>query len=282
MDYFVSIENTPCQQWQAELLIESFKHHAIQNNLTVALALTEVPAKAEFCRNLYAHPRTHSMTNIGQSRGYTRLNSLYAMLNMLQTGLLKQPFALIESDDILYKPLDIKNIACVVFQINPFFTLELVKSNIPNLDKYLPVNKNWPPLGNIVYFDNVPITYFEQMIILTEVLAYEQAKAGKEIWKHTDRAAMAINVINLLGVGKVQAEHSMEMSLLDGYEHNFINYERGVVPHFSKSMYTYPTPLMLSLGDPFDALSNLTEHVGTHVTQYVAQLAKKCLAERII
>jgi hypothetical protein len=280
MDYFVNVENSPGQQWQAELLIESFKQQQLEESLVVGLSMTNIPPKGEFCRNLYSHCRIHSIANIGEVRGFDRLNWLYSMSNMLRSGSLKQPFVSIETNSVLFKPVAIdrqKEVPHVVFQVNPFFTLESVEEYIPTIKKHLK-SADWVPLGSTIYFNNIPQGYFDRAVYLTEVLAYEQLRAGKEIWRHTDRVAWVINILEMMGRCVIEGRYDFEMTMMDhGQSHNFINYERGAPPHFSKSMFQFLPPAMLSFGNPLDILAGLNEEVGTSSVQYVSDLAKYCL-----
>ncbi len=283
MDYFVSLDNTPYYQWQAELLIESFKERGEEENLVVGLALASASPRPEFCRNLYSHRRTHSFPDMGRVRGYDRMNRLYAMANILRSGSLSQPFCSVEPDCVLHDPVRIENkdVPHVVFQVNPFFTLDHVRENIPNLDQYLPKGKNWVTLGGTMYFNNLPQSLFDRVIFLAEMLAYEQAKAGKEIWRHTDKVAWAINIMGMVGQAVVEGVYTLDMGLADHQlDHNFVNYERGAPPHFSKSMFSYKPPVMLSFGDPIVAIADLPDRMGTTSARYISDLAKKCLQSR--
>jgi len=283
MDYFVNIEHAPFYQWQAELLIESFKHHELDESLVVGLSLTNVEPRLEFCRNLYTHPRTSGLTNMGEVRGFDRLANLYSMANLLQTGNLKQPFLLIEPDSVLYSPvkMPVRDIPQIIFQVDPFFTKELVEENIPNYNKHKST-EDWVPLGNVMFFDKLPQEFFNRVIFLTEMLAFEQAKAGKEIWKRTDRAAWAIAITELVGRSVIEGKYTLEMSLADHeFQHNFVNYGRSPTPQFNKHLFQYAPPTCLSLGgDPLEVLAGLYEHLGTTSTQYVSGLARMCLDAR--
>jgi hypothetical protein len=283
MDYFVNIEHTPYYQWQIELLIESFKQHKLEENLAVGLSFTSLAPKIEFCRNLFSHPRTLGSNNMGEVRGYDRLAGLYSIANLLRGEAVKQPFVMLEPDSVLNRPVTIprKDVPHIVFQVDPFFTKELAEENIPSLGKHL--SGDWVALGNTVYFDHLPVEFFDRTIYLTEMLAYEQVMAGKEIWRHTDRVALSIGISELVGRAALEGQYTFDMSLSDHQvNNNFINYGgRGAFPYFSKSLFAYSPPTMLSLGgDPLDALAKLPTQLGTTSAQYVAGLAKICLDAR--
>jgi hypothetical protein len=53
MDYFVSIENTPYDLWQIELLIESFKINHLEDSLVIGMA----GPNPLLTKNLLAHKR---------------------------------------------------------------------------------------------------------------------------------------------------------------------------------------------------------------------------------
>lgn len=284
MDYFVSAENTPYHQWQLELLIESFKSQDLDDSLVIALAESDVSPKPEFCRNLWNHERLFCHTNIGKTRGYNKLNELYSLVWVLENGTLKQPFAIIKPDMVLNKAIVMDDDRpSVLFHPSPFFTSDYVEENTHNLQKYLPENvdlgKNWIPLGDMICFNDVPVAVLERTIIATELLAFEQIRAGRnEVWKDTDKAAWALNLMDYVGYLVFRGEYRLTMNMLDPVgEANFVHYENGLPPVFSKYMFQYLPPNQLSLGDPFLILS---EHAPTPAALRMSELAKKCLLAR--
>lgn len=281
MDYFVCTHNTPFYHWQLELLLESFKHHNLSENLVISLLPAAQQPMAAFCRSLYAHPRLVSTADIGRIRGFGPLNYLYAISIALEKGTLKQPFMLVQPDSVLFVPPEVSDTkrTKIVVQGDLTFTHEAAKENIPNLQEYF--SGKWPAVGNIMYFDNVPLELFGRVMSLTEMLAYEQLKAGKdEIWPYTDRAAWSIILSKMVSGANIEISYTWEMPMVaSGVRHNFISYGRGVPAHFVKSMFMFNP---ISFGDPFEVLAKLPAVYRTEASGYISDLATKCLEKRTV
>jgi hypothetical protein len=272
MEFFVTLNNNQDHHWQAELLIESFKLHGLQDKLHITLIPTEFPVPLG--KNLRSHKRVEQGANFGHYRGFERLNKLYSMLHALTIGTLKQPFLALEPDMVLFQPILVAPYegAQVIFQASHFLTHDLAKENIPNLATYLP-NQQWIPLGKAIYFNNIPIEFFHQAIRQTEFMAYEQLRANKPLWEMTDRVAWGSNIMSMIGAASLQGTTNLEQTMTDNTYHTLINYEAGFVPHFSKKMFSYA----FSLGNPFDILMKVAEIYPTTSTEFLGNLAKRLL-----
>src|SRR5579871_5458982 len=98
MDYFVNTENSTYNNWQLELLIESFKYQKCDDSLLVSFSGSNLPINKLFWYNIPNHKRILYHDNFGAIRGYVPLNNLYAMEWSIQNNWLKQPFAYIPID----------------------------------------------------------------------------------------------------------------------------------------------------------------------------------------
>lgn len=163
MDYFVSANYEPFHQWQIELLIESFKRNNRQDSLVVSLTkMDEEVIHPDFNINILSHKRLIAHDNIGKIRGYDKLNDLYALMWAIKDGHLKQPFMTIPVDSVLYSPPpDAPDYPILSYQVDPFFTPELIQRN--NATDILPdsiTDTSWPSIGDLFVCNKFPIEFF--------------------------------------------------------------------------------------------------------------------------
>lgn len=286
MDYLVSIENTPKFQWQAELLIESFKHHNRQDDLVVALAKANAPAQPAFCHNLFDHPRLWPHQNIGEIRGFLPLNQLYALSWGLQFGKVRQPLTLLSPDVLLYHTNNLRitgDLPEVMFSPDPFFTPDFAEEAVGPFWEWFGRKKEyyedqWLPSGPVMIFDNIPQVVFERAIWVTEKLALHQLYEGrKEIWDQTVKLGWAINLTDYVGQIMMRGDYSLTTTMVESNYTPFINYEHGLPPAFNKSMFTYQPPAYASFGDPFEILA---ANAPTPTAHFMSNLAKINLNKR--
>ncbi len=287
MDYIVSAEDTPYYHWQLELLIQSFKLHGLEDSLLIALANREVPRTPDFTRLLSKHKRIMTHENMGRKRGYAYLNKPYAVSTALGKGELKAPFAVIEPDMLLFKPIQPEQ-EPISFQIKEQFSFEKVQehANIRKHIKDATFEKSetlWLPLGSVYVFGDVPYDLFSRVVSWAEVLAFEcfkkeaEKKKPVEYWKYLERAGWVLGLLNYIGFTPYKGTHTYEMSLMDhNIQHNFIHYTNGMPPTFSKHMFKYEPPDYISGGTtPFEAMLQETP---TTVSLYMHQLVQSYIA----
>lgn len=272
MDYFVSANKSLANQWQLELLIESFNRHGITDNLLVSLVPSGDPE--QFCKNLNRHKRVSHFNDIGYTRGYDRLNTIYGLIAATDLGQIKQPFMMVPLDCVLFSPPIVKasDRPKITVQSDPLFTFKLAEENIPNLSEYIS-EEAWLPVGRIMCFDQVPPDVFKQVVQVTELLAYHQLKAGRKIWPLTDRAAWASVLSGAAIYMALEFTYNWEIPFVAyGVENNFYSYERGISGMFSKSMFAFNP---ISFGHPFETLKTLPERFHTTGIYYLSELAGK-------
>jgi hypothetical protein len=286
MDYIVSAEDTPYHHWQLELLIESFKRHGQQARLLVALAPADGRRSPDFTRNITAHGRIMTHENVGRQRGYLYFNKPYAVAAAVRGGLLRQPFAVIDPDMVLFAPLA-PEADPVCFQVQPTLSLRLAADNLPGLRAHARaltgVDDFWLPVGNVYAFNGAPEALFARAMGWAERLAFEgakaQAEAGQPVacWRYLERAAWALAFMECLGRLGVRATHTYEMTMRDhGAGHNFVHYSHGQPPGFSKYQFKFEPPDLLAAGrSPFAALAAETP---TSTALYVRQVVDAYLA----
>lgn len=270
MDYFIDLDQTPFHQWQLELLIESFRYHNLQDNLVVCLNET-FNSPLEFNINSKIHKRIiKPYRNIGKLRGYNKLNAFYNIHSALKEGLLKQPFCKMPIDCVLFEPMSIQDYPIISFQVDPDFTPQLIieKTNLSVKEE------NWPSIGEIVCFNNIPIEFFQQLIYRTEQLAFRQAKESCKIWEDTDRLSLNLKVQECVGQVNIQGVYTYQSTMYSNKPQNFICYKKGFLPIFEKKMFSYEPPHYFSFGNPFKILS---EHFPSGAFYYMSTLAKNYL-----
>lgn len=286
MDYFVSIEDTTYHHWQIELLLESFKHHKLLDNIVVAIAKNDEPKALDFIKNLRKVKRVFYHENLGQKRNYLPINKPYSLQMAIKSNLVKQPFALIEPDMVLGKPIDTP-INNITFQINSLLTKESacqknikLNTHIKDITKIKKMYEEdfWISLGNTIVFNNVPEDLFKRALEWTEILEYESRKNTNESWWYAEKIAWVLSMLEYHGHLKYKGVHDYEMTLVDsGLQHNLIHYKYGFPSHFNKKMFTYKEPMFLSMGNPYEVMK---QNNSTTCTNYVSSIIDSYLSEK--
>jgi hypothetical protein len=277
MDYFVDLDQTPFNQWQLELLIESFRRHNLQDSLVVCLNESGSPVNPEFVMNTYGHKRVISHRNIGRDRGYDKLNSFYGISWALQEGLLKQPFCQIPLDSVLFSPPPpLPDYPIASYQIDPLFTPELVMENTDLFDKNQ-LEENWPSAGQIVCYNKFPEMFFSHVADLTERLVFRQMKKTGKFWELTDRLAFNLKLQEHVGQVPIQGVYDYESDMYNNYPKYFVHYDKGFMPIFHKDMFSYSPPDYISFGNPFRVLS---ENFPSGAFHYMSMLARNYLSRQ--
>ena len=285
MDYLVSSENTPFFQWQLELLIESFKSNNCEKELLVCLNESNQLMHPFYCRNINSHERLINFQNIGKSKGFVGLNHLYNISWAIQNNRIQQPFAFIPTDVVLKNKVNDHFLASypqIVFTPDPFFTFEIAEKEAGNFWEALDKNKldyeeKWIPLGPVIFFNNLPIEWFDRSIAIAEKLVLQQILKKQPVWKHTTTLAMIINMIDFIGKISFYGDYELTMNMLQDYNCPFIHYEHGLPPVFNKHMFPFENPHYASLGDPFEILK---ENAPTRNCHFISELAKISIDKR--
>jgi hypothetical protein len=284
MEYLVSAENTLYHHWQLELLIESFKFHNSDNDLLVCLSEENTTINPHFYRNISKHKRIECHENIGKAREYSRLNWLYNLYWAVRYEWIKQPFAYIPVDVVLKnKPnIQFSIFSEIMFCPELFFTQILAEESVPGFWEITNKTKSdydqWIPIGPVIIFNNIPKEFFQRTIVLAEKLALKQIMENKPIWEHTDRLALAMNLMDFSKQIKMIGDYSLTMNMLDNGNSPFVHYEHGLPPVFNKCMFKFSPPNYVSFGDPFEVLA---QHSPTKSSHFVSELAKRSIEARI-
>lgn len=286
MEYLLEIDFMPYDLWQTDILIQSFIKNKLQDNLIININ-EKGPAidVTKFVSNLKHHKRkTLFKSNLGEKKGYKKINKFFNIINGLSNQTLKQPFCILEPDMVIYKEyfLEKKEYPQFLFSVDPNFTLDFCESKVGmfcdwvELERELVLN-NWLPIGDLQIFDNVPIPFFRQVLNYTDLLCVKQILSGREIWSDTIKVALALAVINNLGKIGCSVDYNFLLppeSFTDSY---FLTYKNGIKPNFHKSMFLYSPPSYISFDDPIKVMSELDF---TPANKYLSELARSCIAKR--
>lgn len=281
MDFFVSADLTPQNQWQLELMIESFKTIGLEDKLLVCVASENDPKiLPEFSSNMRGHARTLVHRNIGAARGFEPLNKLYAVSFAMKDKVLSEKFVMLDLDTIIFSnPQDVQEQVFCRFQIDPYFTPELieektgVKEHFGVDPKDLPSDK-WPSAYGSMVFGGFPSEFFDETINLCERYVFNQIKSGKTPWSESVTAAINMQLHKYVGKYSAIGTYELDCDLFSNHPKNFINYRNGYMPVFSKSMFEFKPPSYFSFGNPFKVLS---EYSPTMAFMRASNVAKSYL-----
>ena len=279
MEYFFNIEKNDYELWQAELLIESFKYNNCSDKLLFVISENSkdifypVPLK-----NVFEHQKTLLVQNIGEKRGFKPLNALHNLFLTQKSKFLKQPFVWLTSDMVLRKEIQYqsKDVPEIVFSPFAELTFDVAVDNVGSFwevsknDKEY-YQKNWIPFGSLAIFNSMPLEIFYRAVVIAESLATKQLVEKKEIWKHTDKLAWAINLSDHVGKILLTGDYGLTDAMYNNSDSPIIHYEHGMPPTFNKTQYMFKPPAFLSYGNPFDVISDNPATANAH---FMSNLAK--------
>ena len=281
MDFFVAAELTPQNQWQLELMIESFKALNIQDNLLICFCTDSadnfIP---EMTKNLSVHKNTMLIRNFGQLRGCNELNKLYAIKAAIKEKRLGEKFFVLEPDmTICSEPIVDTNESSCHFQVDPTFVPEFINQHT-NLKKYFDMEPNeiesnqWSSADFPMCFVQFPYEFFDQLIAEAEDYIFKQLYYEDKVWDRSINAILNIALYKHIGKYNAIANFDYKCSLHSKVVNKFIHYEHGYQPLFHKNMFPFNPPFYFSLGNPF---KTLTEYSPTPPFQVLSNLAQKYL-----
>lgn len=281
MDFFVSTELTPQNQWQLELMIESFKTIGLEDKLLICIASREdSKLLPEFSSNINNHARKFVHTNIGEVRGFEPLNKLYAVSFAMKDKALSDQFVMLDLDSIIFsKPQDIQDQVFCRFQIDPYFTPEFIDGKTGfkehfGIDPKELTSEKWPSAYGTMFFGGFPSEFFDETINLCEQYIFNQIKSGKEPWSESVNAAMNVQLHKYVGKYNALGTYELDCDLFSNHPKSFISYRNGYMPIFSKNMFGFKPPEYFSFGNPFKVLS---EYSPTMAFMRMSNVAKSYL-----
>ena len=286
MEYFVSVGQKAYHDWQVELLIQSFKEHNLQKNLTIAGADVG-ENRYEFLSNILNHEKFFSHQSIGLKRGFQPLDEIYSLSFCLEKKRIGNSICLMQPHTVLKNPYyldELKtNYASTNVAIDPFFTFDQAEKNAGkfwekqahNREYYL---KNWLPVGNIILLNNIPEQLVFRTTIVAEQIILNQIIQKIPVWKETIRLAWVISIVDYLGNIEVKGSYNITSNMNDGNSTPFIDYADGLPPVFNKSMFSFKPPLCMSFGDPIEVLATCKMSPNAN---YISEISEKILKSRV-
>jgi len=247
MDYFVSIDNTPYERWQIELLIESFKMHKLQDYLCIAVAENNTTQYADYTKNLKNHKRKIQHNNFQEK------NNLYSLIACLENNIIRQPFVLLKPHMILYKPVEEgpDTIICnVIDDVSPEIKIEL-QNKLPQAHKI-------PYPGDLLIFKNCPTRFFHKIAM----------KIGENIHEELAWLLTMQEYYDFITYGTGQIEMPM---IYGGMDMPIINYKHGYPSKFQRMHYQFNKALQLG-SDPIEDLLRI--NLTPPPTEYMQEVAK--------
>ena len=255
MQYFVSIENSSFFYWQAELLIESFFMHGLQDNLVIAVAENDRPKIKGYSSNLVRYGKKFMHSNSGLEAGHLPLNRAVAIRTALAEGMLGFPFSVIHSDMILRKPFPEEGFCpgygMVVNSLEE--TSEKTRNDIK--DAIVPGLTRIAEERNIVTADLPEIPAFSAPMVFNESFGQLSDVFFARLQSNTE------DLIEFMAAPLMS----------DETDTNFIHYKNGIPPVFHKKFFKFDDVSVNAGRCPFEVLM---EHNPTPNTAYVHEVIK--------
>jgi hypothetical protein len=263
MDYFVSVENCQFFRWQLELLYESMRFFGLENNLVIGCAHLE--------KKTLKFPKVFYHDNYGRSNNYLPFNKTFSLWTALKNKLIKQPFAVIDPDMIMVKPLEI--LERPYSQGCSFLEYENLKKIGFNFDIQ---KKDWRPGGLVYYFNNCDEFILSE---IHKVLVKMFHTYDKNLPVEVSRWQIEMVAFSYI-LSKVSAEirFDLETPLIENKECNFIHYCNGFQPYFNKRTHNNLREFSFGKPLPFENILSMP-NINNNVIK-MKQIAKNFLDNR--
>ena len=249
MDYFVSIDNTAYDRWQAELLIESFKQHNLQDYLCIAIAANDEPQHADYSKNLKEHKRKVMHDNFGDK------NNIFSLIIALDNNFIREPFTLLRPHMILTEEIQEGS-------DNVIWNVEADMPDKEEVKSLLSVEELDPIInpGDVYIFKNCPNRFFH--------------KIAQRMTELSERLAIILTLYEYYGymtMGSGQLEIPM---IYDNVAMPIINYRHGYPPHWHRMNYNFGSVLQFST-QPYNDLLKID--MATAPLEYVQKITRNYL-----
>ena len=276
MQYFTSIDNTPYFHWQTELLIESFRMKGMQDDLYIGIGNPQAHGLPKLTTNLRSHPNKFFFEAYS---GHPALSRIYAATLAVMNGAIEAPFALIDCDTVLLKPLEGSPEADITFHMaEEDETLKTaLEPKIRQLCKDYKINRDaigWLPVGHTIVFNKIEETMLFRALQWGERIVQEE---GDDL--DVERAAWIMAFHDYLLKSKLDARFYEATLLHHNIEASLIHYDHGLPPDFVKKNFTYKDGAIGFLaagGDPYNAIlksnpTSMTNALQTVVKSYLGR-----------
>lgn len=234
--YFVVLEDTKELRWQTELLFESIRLLDLQDDFVIAIC----PEKGSIVRR-HKYSNAIYFDNVGKKLGFPKFNKCYGLGKAIESGILKQPFVVLDPDMFLLQRIPSIS-SPVSAQESNDLSWDKVASDIKSFTSH------WIEVGGIYYFNNVPMKVFEDIIKYSYDLYIKLGNLSKT---HIYGFTLGILKNDL----KIQKINNYEMPLFyDGspntnWQSYVVHYKNGCPPYFDKEKvynsinFSFNTPL---------------------------------------
>lgn len=285
MNYFVSVNLKAYHDWQLELLLESFSINYMTNKLFVGISRGSCH-RYPFIHHANSLKNGYIYENFGKQKGFEPLNELYQMNHLLMTGKMKTPLCVIKPHMVMRKPIEklIKTLdaRAFIFVQDPFFTFDQAVENCgefwKDIDREKELYENgWFNLGKVFVLSGFPDWFVQKVIRIAETLIVNQIMKKKKVWSETIRLAWVMSIVESAKDLEIVPNFGLSAIMNDGTDSVFIDYEHGMPPDFSNSMFTFPPPKFISFGDPIEKISTC---ISTQNSHFISNVAKNILKRR--
>jgi hypothetical protein len=268
MNYFVSIDDSYQHSWQIELLIQSFKDKGVDDNLHVAIGVDDSNTVYD-CKNLSNHKNKFFFK---KSNSNLSFNKWYSLLTIMKEKEIF-PLTILNPYNIFCSDISF-NKQKIIASEDPFFTQKVIKNHV-SLNN---VEDNWIKFGNTIFLNNLPLSFFEDMVSYTMYLLNKKDFFG------IDRAALILSIwknYETLFTPNEEASdieirpYSIESNMLSNVVKNIINYEHGIQPSFNKIWFS-KSDFIMHPESPIVCLSKIRH---TRCSDFIADVAQNYLNE---
>lgn len=253
MDYFVNINNNPYHRWQTELLIESFQHHGLQDNLCIATTEGNEPQYADYSKNLRDHARKLVHEN------YKELNDIYSLIIAIDNDVIREPFVLLKPHMVLVQPVS-EGPESVIYNTHDKMDIELRNEVQTLLGREID-----PPIhpGDAFVFKNCPNRFFHKVALWLQ-----------DPRKPSELAAWTTTLYEYFGLMTYRTTHLEMPMIYEDLSFPLINYKYGYPPHFHKMNYHFDQPIQFAT-DPLKEILKI--EMSPPPTEYMQQLIQQYL-----
>lgn len=236
------------------------KSFGLENNLIIGCAdLEKKPLR--FSRVFYHE-------NFGRKNNYLPFNKTFSLWTALKNNIIKQPFAVIDPDMIMNKPLE--DSPCSYSQYWTVLEYNNLKKCGFNFDLE---ESKWKPCGAIYYFNN----FDENLLLDVHKILCKMYKMFCFVKKEVAKWQ-----IEMVAFAYILSKHSLfnvrfdlESSLMEDKDCNFIHYCNGFLPYFNKRIHNNLREFSFGEPLPFNSILKIPDK-NKNITR-LKDVAKKIL-----
>jgi hypothetical protein len=270
MNYFVSIENSYQHSWQIELLIQSFKDRSAEDNLHIAVGIDDSMSLYD-CKNLSNH---NNKFYFKKTHPNSSFNKWHSLLKTMEDKKEIFPITVLNPHNIFCSDISI-NDKKIISSEDSLFTHSLISDYYSEEDE---IKKNWIKFGNTIAFNDLPISFFEDILSYIkyfldkkEFLGIDRAALNLSVWKNWDALFFKDEEASNVEI----RPYSIESNMMGNVVKNIINYDHGIQPSFNKIWFS-KNDFSMHPDKPIVCLSKIRH---TRCADFIAGVAKNYLDE---